>query len=440
MSSLRGQLLGGFIALYAASAAVTIIFEHRQFASSISAYSDGQMHALAISYTRRMLVSKDLPPIQRVDAYGIQHHGAAIVQLWGADDKLVETSWPLAGLNLQPEDGFRTLRIGARRWRVFTLHSSPLRVQIVTSDAFRQRVIWDSTWDSAKPILYLTPLSVVLLWLIIHTALRPTKRLIRTLSDQDERHPTELDPQRVPRELLPLIHSMNGLLGRVRSAFDSQQRFVGDAAHELRTPLTALKLQLENLQERVSGTAAEELAELEGGVQRLQRIVEQLLQLARQETAPEETSVASIEVGGIVWAAVRDLVPLAEARGVDLGIGDLQANVARLDANELRIVIDNLVDNAVRYTPPGGRVDVSVRHAEGAIVIDVSDTGPGIEPKDRERVFDRFYRIPGSGIQGSGLGLSIARAAAGRFGATLELLDRGDKTGLTARLLIPADA
>jgi two-component system, OmpR family, sensor kinase len=440
MRSLRGQLLAGFLALYAVSVAATILLEHRQFESNVSAYSDGQMHALALSYAGRVPVSGHPPPVRRVDAYQIQHHGAAIVQLWDTNGKLTETSWPFAGLRLQRADGFRTLGIGGSRWRVFTLHSSPLRVQVITSDDFRQRVIWDSTWDSAKPILYLTPLTMVLLWLIIHLALRPTKKLVRALSDQDERHPVGLDHTRVPSELLPLVDSMNGLLARVREAFESQQRFVADAAHELRTPLTALKLQIENLREKVGRAATEELAECESGLRRLQRVVQQLLQLSRQEAPPEAHGFGCVGIECVVGAAVRDLVPLAEAREIDLGLGDVQAVAVRADAAALRIVLDNLMDNALRYTPRGGRVDVSARCLEGTVVIDVSDTGPGIPADYLDRVFDRFYRIPGSEAQGSGLGLAISRVATGRLGGSLELFNRGDASGLTARLRFPVGA
>ncbi|MDE2451943.1 MAG: HAMP domain-containing histidine kinase [Gammaproteobacteria bacterium] len=436
MRSLRVQLLAWLIALYAASAAVTIFFNYRQYDSNINGFWDGQMRTLAVSYAGRLSAGESLPPFLRVDEYAVQHHGSDIVQFWSAGGKLRGTSLPVPGLELQPGKGFRTVRIGDHRWRVFTLDSTPLRVQIVESGDIRQRVVWDMTWDSAKPIVYLAPISIAMLWLVVYAALRPMTQLVRALSEQDERNLAELSSRRVPRELLPLIHSMNGLLRRMRSAFDSQRRFVADAAHELRTPITAVKLQIENLRGRVDRGAAEELQELEAGVERMHRVVRQLLQLARQEGAPEEGCAQSVDVGAVAEDSVRSFVSLAETRAVDLGMGEVQAVTARLDADQLRIVLDNLVDNAVRYTPPGGRVDVSVREAEGAVVIDVSDTGPGISPDDLEKVFSRFYRVRETGVEGSGLGLAIARAAAERCRSSIELCNRPASGGLTARVRI----
>lgn len=436
MRSLRIQLLVWLIALYAAFAAITVLLTYRQYDSNINAYWDGQMRTLAVSYAGRLTGDEGVPPLRPLDGYAVQHHGADIVQLWGADGRLTATSWPIAGLGLQPRAGFRTVRIADDRWRVFTMDSSPRRVQIVTSEDFRKRVIWDMTWDSAKPIVYLAPLSIAILWLVIHIVLRPLTQLQRTLAGQDERNLAELSARRVPQELLPLIHSMNGLLRRMRDAFDSQRRFVADAAHELRTPITAVKLQIENLRGKAAGSAAEELQELEAGVERLNRIVRQLLLLARQEAPPEEGAVGLVDIGAVARDSVRSFVPLAETRAIDLGMGEVQPLTARLDPDQLRIVLDNLLDNAVRYTPPGGRVDVTVREAEGTALIEVSDSGPGIPSADLERVFSRFYRVRATGVEGSGLGLAIARTAADRCRSSIELFNHSSAAGLTARVRI----
>ena len=435
MRSLRVQLLVGLIALYAASAAITVFLNYRQYESNISASWDGQMRALAVSYAGRLVAGDSVPPFSRLDDYAVQHHGAQIVQFWRPDGGLTATSWPIAGLGLQPGEGFRTVQLDGRRWRVFTMQSTPLRVQIVTSDDFRERVIWDITRNSAKPILYLAPISVAMLWLVVYAALRPMTRLVRALSGQDERNLEELSPRRVPRELLPLIDSMNGLLRRMRQAFDSQRRFVADAAHELRTPITAVKLQVENLRGKVEPAAAEELQQLEAGVERLHRIVRQLLQLARQEALPRECSVESVDITAVARDCVRNLVPLAETRAIDLGLGEVQSVTARLDPGQLRIVLDNLLDNAVRYTPAGGRVDVDVRQTADMAMIDVSDTGPGIPAADLERVFSRFHRVRATDAEGSGLGLAIARAAAERCRSSIELCNRSP-AGLIARVRI----
>lgn len=436
MRSLQRQLAAALVVLYAATAACTVFLNYRQYDSNINGFWDGQMRTLAVSYAGRPVAGDTPPPYRRFDAHAVQHNGADIVQFWSPDGRLMATSFAVPDLRLQPHAGFRTIGASGHRWRVFTLNSLPLRVQIVQSDDIRRRVVWDMTWDSAKPIVYLAPISIALLWLVVYAALRPMTRVVRELSERSERNLAELSPRRVPRELLPLIDSMNGLLRRMRAAFDSQRRFVADAAHELRTPITAVKLQIGNLGAKVDRGAAEELQELEAGVERLHRIVQQLLQLARQEALAEAAAAEPVDIRTVATDVVRDFVPLAEARAVDLGMGEVQSVAAPVDEGQLRIVLHNLLDNAVRYTPPGGRVDVSVRAAEAAAVIDVSDTGPGIPAEDLDRVFSRFYRVRGSGVDGSGLGLAIARAAAERCGASIELSNHTPLPGLTARVRV----
>ena len=439
MSSLRGRLLASLVALYALFAALVLLSNYRQSESNITGFMDRQMHTLAISYSRSAAAQP--PPIRPVTDYAIQHEGAAVVELWKQDGSLAFTNRRLSGIGLQPVNGFHSMRVGAHRWRSYTLRASPLSVQVVTSDDFRRRVIWDSAWNAARPIMYVAPLSVALLWLIVRLTLRPVDRLVETLAAQNERQLAELQPGRVPRELLPLVDSMNDLLKRTRAAFEAQQQFVQDAAHELRTPLTAVKLQLENLRRKVPGSAAGELALLESGIQRLQRTVEQLLQLARHEMeAPATAPPISIDLAELLRAAIGDLVPLAETRGVDLGLGETAPATACLDGRQLRLVLDNLLDNAVRYTSRGGRVDVTLRQEAGAAVVDVTDSGPGIPATELDRVFARFYRGSSIDSPGSGLGLAIARAAADRCGASIELLNRPRGTGLTARVRVRGHA
>ena len=437
MSSLRGRLLSSLVALYAVCAAVVLFTNYRHFEDSISAFMDGQMHALAISYSREAAAADRPPPTRSVSDFAVQHQGAAIVELRRPDGTLAFANRRLRGLVLQPADGFHDVRLHGRHWRIYTLRSAPVSVQVITSADFRQRVIWDSAWDAARPIIYLAPLSVALLWLIVRLAIRPVDRLGPALLAQDERNLRELNPDRVPLELQPLIQSMNGLLRRMRTAFEAQQQFVQDAAHELRTPLTAVKLQVENLRSKTAASATAEFAQLEAGVQRLQRIVEQLLQLARQEMAPRAGVLPdAVGLGDLLRAAVRDLVPLAETRGIDLGLGEVAAVTVRVDGSQMRIVLDNLLDNAIRYTLPGGRIDVTLRHEKGAAVVEVLDSGPGIPEPELERVFARFYRGASVESPGSGLGLAIARAAADRCESSIELRNRPRGAGLTARVRV----
>jgi signal transduction histidine kinase len=214
---------------------------------------------------------------------------------------------------------------------------------------------------------------------------------------------------------------------------------VQDAAHELRTPITAIGLQLEHLRGDIpSGPSAQRFAQLETGVQRAQRLVDQLLKLSRQEAAAAEPQKDMVNLHALLHESINTLIALADQRGIDLGL--LPSELAddqvllRCQSGDLRSVLDNLIENALRYTPKGGVVDVRVVKDGERFAIEVMDSGPGIPDELLGRVFDRFFRVPGNDARGSGLGLSIAQAAALRCGLKVSLSNRADQTGLVARV------
>jgi two-component system OmpR family sensor kinase len=433
MTSLKWRLLAWLLPFYLLSATLAVGISYMQYQASVAASMDGQMHALALSYVQGSDGGKS-PILRPLNEEQVEQHGTGIVQFWSRDGHLLASSWPVAGLMLQADEGFRTLAIAGHHWRVYTAVPGPLRVQVVQSGDFRRQVIFDLALRAAEPVALLFPLTAVLLWLAVFLALRPMDRLVQSITRQDERNLAELPFDKVPRELLPLIGSMNSLLLRLKEAFATQQRFVQDAAHELRTPLTALKLQTENLRHMLGGSADTEIARLEAGIERMQRLVEQLLKLAHQEVAATGSERTTVDLQEALKESVSGLITLAEARKIDLGFTASEPAEVRADAGSLRSVFDNLLDNALRYTPAGGRVDVSLRRVHGTVFVEFLDTGPGIPPELLERVFDRFYRVLGNGAQGSGLGLAIARTAAGHGDMRIELLNRGDRSGLLARV------
>jgi two-component system OmpR family sensor kinase len=213
---------------------------------------------------------------------------------------------------------------------------------------------------------------------------------------------------------------------------------VQDAAHELRTPIAAIGLQVENMRQDVScSAAAERFAHLEAGVRRAQRLVDQLLRLSRQEAAGAD-GPAIVDLQTQLRESMNTLIGLADQRNIDLGfVASEQANgpiTLNCAAGDLRSLLDNLIENALRYTPEGGVVDVRLLQEQGHIAVEVVDTGPGIPQDLLPRVFDRFFRVPGNGTNGSGLGLAIAQAAAQRAGLLLTLRNRQDRSGLIARI------
>jgi two-component system OmpR family sensor kinase len=240
----------------------------------------------------------------------------------------------------------------------------------------------------------------------------------------------------------PLATSLNDLLARLQAAFATQRDFVADAAHELRTPLTALQLQAQLLERATDGGERDAaLEELKRGLARAGHTVQQLLTLARQEPGAAALRREPVALSELVRDGVVAQMRLAEAQGIDLGVAEGDAVIVTGDVDALRILLGNLIGNAVRYTPRGGRVDVSCRLEDGQPVLAVADSGPGIPEAERERVFDRFYRRPGERTagneSGAGLGLAIVRAIADRHLARVSLQDAA-LGGLCVRVTFPA--
>jgi two-component system OmpR family sensor kinase len=284
---------------------------------------------------------------------------------------------------------------------------------------------------------------VPILLLLVADLVRKMFLPIASLSSRlDQRAEDDLQPvpqDDLPSEVRPFAAAINRLLGRVGASMQVQRRFVADAAHELRSPLTALSLQAERLAATpMSGQAQERLDALRRGIERGRQLLEQLLALAKAQSEPDATK-AALSVRQVYRKVLEDLLPLAEAKHIDIGLEGAQDATVWTHEFDLVTVVKNLVDNAIRYTPCGGRVDLSVTAEEGRAVLRIQDSGPGIQVAERERVFDPFYRTLGSDQVGSGLGLSIVKAVADRMGAEIQLgfSDEVAQSGLCVRVLVP---
>ena len=224
----------------------------------------------------------------------------------------------------------------------------------------------------------------------------------------------------LPVEITPLVRALNGLLTRLDSALGTQQTFIADAAHELRTPLTAVQLQIQ-LAERAheEGERAAAFAQLKKGLKRITHLLEQLLTLARHDPSAVERPFAAVDLSKLAKQVIAERAPLAQQKNLDLGMQHDEPVMVQGDREGLQILLGNLVDNAIHYTPAENRIDVSVMMENACPLLLVADSGPGISIEDRERVFDRFYRGSGTGVPGSGLGLAIVKNIAERHHAQI---------------------
>jgi two-component system OmpR family sensor kinase len=427
-------LLG--IALAVAAAAVGTYWRARDEANALFDY---QLKEMAASLT-------DAPFAAVPAGAGTVGTGsdAMVVQIWDRNGVQVFLSQPRRVLPQYAQLGFTTLSTDSGPWRVFSTLAAGQVVQIAQPMSARRELAASMALRTILPLLAVLPFLAILIWFTIARGLKPLDRVAAAVA---RRSPALLEPlpeTDLPREVQPLVGALNDLLSRLSHTLDAQRAFVADAAHELRTPLTAVHLQAQ-LAERATTDAerAAALAELKGGLERATRLVEQLLTLAREEPEVSEVPPAPVDLAAVAREVISDLAPLAGAKGIDLGLSSTAASMVNGDVDALRTLISNLVDNAIRYTPAGGRVDVALSDDGGSVVLTVRDSGPGIAVEDRERVFDRFYRGSGAGgVRGSGLGLAIVKHIAERHGAGVELgtgID-GRGLGVTVRFAEPIPA
>lgn len=337
-------------------------------------------------------------------------------------------------------DGTQSISIGNIEYRVFirTVDSGN-RLAVAQQTAFRDEMARETSLLTLLPLL----ISVPILLLVVAVLIRRIFRNVVNLSIEiDQRGVQELQPivsAPLPSEIRPFVEAINRLLARVELSIDTQRRFLADAAHELRSPFTALSLQAERLENsEMSAKAREQLNSLRQGIERGRLLLNQLLTLTRAQTSATIPG-SNVSIHQVYRRVLEDLLPLAEVKKIDIGVvGDLDAHVL---VNEVDLIslVKNLVDNAIRYTPAGGRVDLSVLADNGVITLTVEDSGPGIPEAERERVFDPFYRILGSDEIGSGLGLSIVQTISARIGAKISLgfANEQSKSGLRVRVVFP---
>lgn len=338
-------------------------------------------------------------------------------------------------------DGLHTLDLGNKTFRVLVRTAAGgERIVIAQDTDIRDAAAFRGALRALTPFLVLMPILLIVIAELIRRLFRPT----RILSERvDARAETDLRPiisHHLPREIRPFVHAINRLLTRVSESMEAQRRFIADAAHELRSPTAALSLQAERLSRaEMSDTAQKRLWALRCGIDRNQHLLTQLLALAKAQTSADSYDRPATHIQDVFHNVLETVLPLAEARHIDIGVTDRDDPAVRASELDLTTLVRNLVDNAIRYTPEGGRVDLSAKAKPDATVLSVSDTGPGIPISERARIFEPFYRVLGSGQTGSGLGLSIVAAIARKLDARIEIsdVDSAAQSGLRITVTIP---
>jgi two-component system, OmpR family, sensor kinase len=338
-------------------------------------------------------------------------------------------------------EGFSVQRVAGEPYQVYTLRQdgNELVYQVGQPIAYREETARHAALLSLWPRLVFIPLIWLSIMLVVNRALAPLARASSQAEHVGIDSFEPLDVSQLPDEVKSLAVSINRMLARLQVDVAIKKRFIADAAHELRTPIAALQLRADHLANASEGTARTKCKrDLDHSLARIAALISQLLDLARADAHVDTADRGWVDMRTLVQLVVEDFLPIADARSIDLGVRRFDKAKVYAIESELRMAVRNIVENALNYSPEGGRIDIDVLHTTTGVVVSVVDSGPGIPDHMLTRVFDRFYRNQVGWKEGSGLGLSIVRAVVEKYRGTISLENRNDApTGLNATISLP---
>jgi two-component system OmpR family sensor kinase len=436
--SLRARLLWFLLAAIVLAAGAQALVAYRTVLKEADDIFDYHMQQMALS------LRAGLPPSAAVGGIGSgEQNFDFVVQVWTADGVRIFESAEQAALPQLAVLGFADVRARGTTYRVFSMQTSGLVIQVAQDMAARRNMAGALALRTIAPVALMAPLLMLVVWWVVSRSLAPVARVRKQVASRQADDLSAVSEEGLPDEVRPLVQELNLLFDRVRHAFDAQKHFVADAAHELRSPLAALKLQVQGLQ-RAPDAAARDLAvsRLVAGIDRATRLVEQMLALARHEASMAAGAKPQpVDLAEVARLAISDAVAAAQARRIDIGVSHADPDaVVSGQPEALRMLLRNLIDNAVKYTPEEGRVDVGIATRDSAVELSVDDSGPGLPEEERERVLDRFYRSGEPKAPGSGLGLAIVKSIADLHGATVALAPSPSLGGLRVLVRFPPRA
>lgn len=375
-----------------------------------------------------------------------KHAKRTAFQIWENGNILRLHSANLPDTRMSAEDeGFSDALIDGKSWRVFSAWDEERRYLVQVGERYEARddIAVTIVKNLLLPLLVALPLLALLVWLNVARGLRPLARLGRQVAGRDAANLGALDTAETPAEVLPLVENLNRLFARVEALIGNERRFTADASHELRTPLAGLKIQAQVA--RAATDDAERARALDNvlaGCDRATHLVEQLLTLARLDPEESASAAGTCDLQALAGAAVAELAAYALSKKVEIERVEGGAVPASGHAGLVGVLLRNLVDNAIRYSPEGGSVQVRASNEADAATLTVTDAGPGIPADERDKVGQRFYRVLGTEEYGSGLGLSIVKRIAERHGASVSLGegDQGKGLSVVVRFRPPAQA
>jgi two-component system sensor histidine kinase QseC len=440
VSSLRRRLLAVLIATTALG----------WLATGLVGYLDARHEAhelfdAHLAQTASLLATQASAETEEVDTEHVallhRHSRKTAFQIWehGRELRLHSANAPNARLS-ELDEGFSDVTHAGIAWRVFSAWDAghEYLVQVAERQDTRDEIAGAMARSLALSLLGVLPLLAIALWLAVTHGLRPLDRLTRELAQREPGRLVPLHAEDAPVEVRPLVAELNGLFARIEEVLGRERRFTADAAHELRTPLAALRTQAQLARAARSESVREEALDgILAGTDRATRLVEQLLTLARLESGAADSAAQPLELRELVRAEIAAVAPRALAGGIDVEFEGAAAVTVTGYAGLLSVLARNLLDNAVRYTPQGGRLRVLVDASGGSARLRVCNSGAVVAPEDISRLGERFYRVAGNPAPGSGLGLSIVMRIAEQHGGTVAI-SAGEDGGLCVLVALPA--
>lgn len=439
-SSIKRRLLFGLLAATVLAWGVALFWSYRDTRHELNELLDAylaQSTSLLIAQLGHEPEEIDTEHVPALHRYSRK----VAFQVWEAGERLRLHSAAAPNTHLSNEfAGYSDATVAGERWRVFSAWDAEHRflVQVGERREVRDKLAREIGENLLRPLLLSLPVLGLIIWLGVSRGLRPLAALRQQVEARDPNNLTPLDSTHAPSEVAPLLSALDSLFARVRSLLENERRFTADAAHELRTPLAAIKTQAQVARAAVGDEERKRaLDNVLTGCDRAAHLVAQLLTLARLE--PSQLHQQACDLRQLACEAIAEMAPGALAKGVEVQLNEGAAINIDGDPGLLRILMRNLIDNAIRYSPSGSSVQVALRAGEGRAEFAVSDQGPGIPAEARALAWERFHRVLGAGEEGSGLGLSIVKRIAELHGAEATLMPGADGKGLRVAVAFPIE-
>ena len=428
MTSLRRSVLIWASLLIAVIATATVIATWHVAIVEVNKLLDNELQQIAIN------AGQGLSEAAYASLKRTEIENRVAVQVWTEAGELIHKSPGTQTLPRSSDTGFSDIVVEGNAWRAYTGSDGYRFAQVAQRQSARLEIANHTAAAAAVPLLAALPIAWIAAIFGLNNLIQRVEGFANVLALRGVESKEPVVADEMPREFLPVVGAINGLIDRHQRAIEQQKQFVSEAAHELRTPLAALQIQVDNLRNQPN---AESVRELGDGIRRATAMVAQLLRLARLDAPDLPGEGADIDLKELVLSIISDFVPMSTRDGVDLAVAAKESIRIKASDAEVRLLFANLIENAIRYTPRGGHVEVSIERAYSNARVEIRDSGIGVPEDALPRIFDRFYRAAPPDIEGTGLGLAIASKIAERNRFDLSVSNRTDGKGVLAHVLIP---